>query len=529
MADPTYALGVQPNWYLVDNVGRPTAGFMYTYSNLNPTDYKPVYSDASNNFPYPNPVPFAENGTAGPIYFEFDSDTPDELYYLRFYDEDMNFLYDINNYNGGAGGGSGNITTAINLKNYAGNNVFQWNTGDSASPVADNTILAPSNHNNFIDPDIRFFNDVVDGTDQITFPEFTLGLNPLVTDVTPQYYLEYSCTVAGSDTVKYIQFPIQPKVNTLNDQNITVTFWAQFTGGAGDTVTIQTRQFFGTANGSVTPSADVFHVIGAPVTVDATWTKYSVSGTIPGVSTKTLSSNGDDALYLIVSLPNATTSTIDITKVSMYLGDTAPLSDFNSMQQIEALIESPRTGDTKPGMSYSSYVPGGWCRLNDGTVGPETASVGGPTIIRANVDTWFLYSYIWNSTSNADCPIYTSAGVASTRGATASDDWEANKRIALPNGSGRVVANINGSHVIGSSAGVDSANVTLNETPDHKHDAPAGSPMLVTSPSSGIYVGGGGLGTGLSSPATGTVTGHGGQTALSRIQPTVYMPTIIKL
>lgn len=537
MADPVYVLAPEPKWYLVDNYGRPTAGFMYTYSNLNPTEYKPVYSDISGNNPLPQPVPFAANGTAGPIYFEFYSDTPTDVYYLRFYDEDNNFLYDVPNFLAGLGTGGGTISAAFNLKNYVGNNVFldnYYNSGASdntgasqeftASPVPNNTVLAPSNHNSFIDPDIRFFTDGSGGDSTISFQEFLYGASVLTADVTPQYYLQYANTSAGTgENFKGVQFPIQPKVTTLANQVATVTFWARCTIG-NSLIRIAYKQFFGTPVTGSPPTATEFTILGgAPVTLTGDWTRYSITHTIPSVATTTVSSTGDDALYLCFLFPNDDVSTIEFTKLSMFLGASAPMSDFTSVQQINALINDDRTGDTKSGMRYNSSAPGGWVKMIDGTVGPATATVGSTPIARANNDCWFLYSDIWNNTSTTNCPIYTSAGVASTKGSTAADDWDANKRIALPNNAGRVVSNISGSHVIGSSAGEDTHTLTVPEMPSHTHTPNAGNGNIVVPQSGGNTYANGNLGLGASLNPTG------GSGAHNNIQPTTYIPMIMKL
>lgn len=522
-----YSLGPQPQWYLVDNFGRPTAGFLYSYSSLNLTDYKPIYSDQSNSTPYPQPVPFAANGTAGPLYFEFDDTSPDNLYYLEFYDSNNNLLFTINNYTGeSSGGGGGSSTSYINLKNYSGNNTYLYNIGTTAplASVLNNTILCPSNHVDFIDPDIRFFNNNVGGTDIITFNEFTPGSNPLTGDVTPQYYLRYSCSVGGGDTKKYIQFPIEPKVATLDAQEITVTLWARTTGGLGNTITVQSKQFFGTPTPLVVPSIDHFETIGSSITLDSNWTRYSVTGTIPGISGSTISPTHDDALYIVIQLPPGVTSVIDITKVSMYLGRSSPASDFNSTQQVEALIESPRTGDMKFGTSYNSYVPGGWIRSNSTTIGNSSS---GST--RANNDTWFLFYNIWNNTGNLYNPVYTSAGTPTTRGVSAQADWEANKRILLPYTDGKVISDIGNSHITGEYAGSDSVSLTATQNGQHSHSGSfrAGTDIINGAGSNGWcnpdQPGHVNIDVSVSIANSGTGAPHENR------QPTVYIPCIIKI
>lgn len=83
------------------------------------------------------------------------------------------------------------------------------------------------------------------------------------------------------------------------------------------------------------------------------------------------------------------------------------------------------TGDFK--QRSGTTFPAGWVRANAGTIG-NTAS--GAT--RANADTQDLFTLWWTSYSNTDVPIQTNTGAASTRGASASADFTANKRMTVP-------------------------------------------------------------------------------------------------
>jgi hypothetical protein len=80
-------------------------------------------------------------------------------------------------------------------------------------------------------------------------------------------------------------------------------------------------------------------------------------------------------------------------------------------------------------------APTGWIKLNGGTIG--SASSGAST--RANADTADLYSLIWDNFASTEAPIYTSAGVLTTRGASAAADFAANKRLQLPDARGEII------------------------------------------------------------------------------------------
>jgi len=73
-------------------------------------------------------------------------------------------------------------------------------------------------------------------------------------------------------------------------------------------------------------------------------------------------------------------------------------------------------------------VPTGYILANGLTIG--NASSNGTN--RANADTAALFTYLWNNYPNTSLPIYTSGGIASTRGANAAADYAANKALAVP-------------------------------------------------------------------------------------------------
>jgi len=77
----------------------------------------------------------------------------------------------------------------------------------------------------------------------------------------------------------------------------------------------------------------------------------------------------------------------------------------------------------------------GWVRLNGLTIGSATS--GGTE--RANADCETLFTYLWTNLTDTTAPLLTSAGAASTRGASAAVDWAANKRVTLPSSRDRVL------------------------------------------------------------------------------------------
>jgi len=149
---------------------------------------------------------------------------------------------------------------------------------------------------------------------------FTLGQ----TDVpgNPENYLEWARGTAGSSLSKVSQ-RIEG-VETLSGETVTRTFWVK--ASAATELRPMARQVFGTGG---SPSSTVT-VTGTEVSVTTSWTKVSVSFSLPSVSGKTLGSNDDD--YLEISFErdhddtNAT-ATVDIANVSLVKGDATAEAD----------------------------------------------------------------------------------------------------------------------------------------------------------------------------------------------------------
>ena len=116
------------------------------------------------------------------------------------------------------------------------------------------------------------------------------------------------------------------------------------------------------------------------------------------------------------------------------------------------------TGDQKT--TYNPNAEVGWIIKQNGTIGNAASGAS----IRANADTVFLFSLLWNSTLDANCP------VSGGRGAGAAADFAANKTIALPVSDGTVDVNIGtSSYVLGQAFGEAEHTLTIPEIPAHTH------------------------------------------------------------
>lgn len=192
---------------------------------------------------------------------------------------------------------------------------------------------------------------------------------------------------------------------------------------------------------------------------------------------------------------------------------------------------------------------------------------------RANADTVDLFTLLWNSYTNTELVIQDSGGTPTTRGASASNDYAAHKRLPTPDSRGRVRATMDdlggtaanrlttaGSGVdgatLGAAGGTETHTLTTPELPIHTH-APTdpghthtftGVAHPHTFPASGFAPVQGGTGsnsytstattatssttaTGTNAPNTTgiTIANAGSGTAHSVTQPTIVFNTIIKL
>lgn len=454
-------LGFDPIWYIADNLGLPLAGgYLATFSSLDHSQFKAVYKDPAGMFPWPyvdilnsqgipigiQGIQFDENGSQGQFYFQFDSASPGDLYYLEVYDSNGNLVWSVDNYTPGGGSGGGTVTEALNLKNLVINSEMFRNFSNGLSAVSPTTffVVAPGANTGLVKtssnagPDIVFVKNDETATDTLSFTKFTLGEAFPDGTPTPVEYLNYSCTIASStETQKIVQFPITQGVQNIQDQTTTITIYARGNSGT-TTLTLNWLQFFGDGPSAASPSSGPSYLV-TPIdtlTLTGAWQKFTVSApdsNIPSVTGGIVGECNNDGLFLQIQYPLNSTCNIDFTKPCVYLSNLSPDIEYETYDMTDANMDTYRTGDVRT--SIQTYINGGWVRMDDGTIGNLSSNA----ITRGATDTFPLFSMLWDMDSTY-VPMYTSAGALQARGASAVDDYAANYAISLPKTLGQVLA-----------------------------------------------------------------------------------------
>jgi len=550
----TYSIAPNPHWVIIDNFSKlPPGAAIYTYSSKNPSVFKPAFQDASNNNPFTQPIVGFANGTFPPIFWQFDDTQPDDLYYIRVYDKvndpgnGANFLWDFSGLPSAAsGGGGGSVTTNNDIENLIINGEFYRNVGNvvGTPSVPTLTTIAPSNNaglvGNLVDangpasPDIIFAKQNTTSHDSITFTEFPKGASDLSPNPTPQFYVNYKSDNSGTETYKYFQFPLAKGVQNLSGQTSSMQIFARNNGG-NTNVSLRIRQFFGNGPGA---SADILTTVGT-LSFGAGWTKSLFASfvvpPIPGASV--IGGCGNDATFLQLVFPNSVAVDIDFILPSFYLAPTTSASDFHTLDFVDAVVNSPRTGDIRT--SLNSFILG-WVAMNDGVLSNATgvfALPAGYVVARRNIDVFPLFDLIWRTfqASQTLAPMFDSAGLATAYGADSFTDFTSNNRqLALTRAAGRILANIGlpsinnttvtgGSNTgttwaIGQNTGNELHTQSVAEMPSHNH-------LYTIINAGGTFLQGGAGGE----QQTVTTSSTGSGTAFNVQQPTTFMNVFIKL
>lgn len=198
------------------------------------------------------------------------------------------------------------------------------------------------------------------------------------------------------------------------------------------------------------------------------------------------------------------------------------------------------TGDTVK--TYNATLPAGWLWVDGSTLGNASSN---STFQGASYQA--LFNALWASTTNAVCPLLTSAGAAvGARGVSAAADWAANYRLVMPDERGRVgfcadqfpggtaagrltgdtAQGVNGA-ILANTGGEQSHTPTLNEMFDHVHFVPTKDANTAGGAYQGILSSAGNASTG---PVLQHYTADAGASQnFNEIPPAIIKYTRIKL
>lgn len=158
--------------------------------------------------------------------------------------------------------------------------------------------------------------------------------------------------------------------------------------------------------------------------------------------------------------PTGTIAASNVQGAIAELDAEAPFLPVGATIDYEGLLDS--TGI----LTESSLV---WLLLDGATIGSSAS--GATRYANAKVQT--LFTKLWN---NANLAIFTSAGVSTTRGSDALSDFNASKRLALPDPRGRAIVPAGSgagltARTWGQTGGAETHTLSISETPAHTHGA----------------------------------------------------------
>lgn len=416
-----FILAPNARWQGRNQTGQPVQnGKLYTYVNETTTP-KATYQDYEGLEPNTNPVILDGKGEAN-IYWAVD-----DLYTIKLFTEDDEEVYTQDNYP--VVGTNTTRTISESESNIVRNSQFYyWYYGDSFSPVSG---IGSLGDGDYICDDWYYSRIGTGYTVNITRQTFSIDQDEVPGN--PKYFFRYEASTTPTGETNNRLYQTYRAVQTLAGQTVTVGLRAK--SPTSSTINVYLVQDFGQGG---SPSAEVETLVGQ-FDLSTSWEIHSGTVTLPDLTGKTIGTDGTDELILRINFPNDLAATVDLVNIQVQPADS--LADFpfqTTATQFQELINRvnnalPSTGDVKA--TFKTTADTGWLLCNDTTIG-NTSS--GASSVGFSMKA--LYSLLWANVNNTYAPIYTSAGVLTTRGATAEADFNALKRLLLTRTLGRVIA-----------------------------------------------------------------------------------------
>lgn len=409
-------------------------GWVFTYESQTRTP-KVTYQDPAGTIENTNPIRLDSKGEAN-IYW----DITDTYYTIEVFQANDTapfipgeLIYSQDNYPFVSGSGGGNIIINALANNLVRNAQFtRWGSDNYLLPLSQTPedIYTVLGTNEVICDDFIFERNNTAATVQVSRGVFNIAQADV--PASPVNYLHYECTNvgAGGENLKAVS-QIYQSAEALENTEISAAIYGK--SSTLSPITLYLVQNFGTGG---SPSAQVItQILSASLTTD--WTQYTGTITVPSTSGKSFGTNGDDYIKLSIGLPINAIANLDVANLQLHNQNTLPPFPYNTIndqiKRLDSCVNQAtfRTGDYL--LSLKDDERTGWLLCNDETLGNylSNASFMGNAYLQ-------LYLQIWNNIPNSYAPIYTSAGVVTTRGANALADWNANKALNLTRVLGRV-------------------------------------------------------------------------------------------
>jgi hypothetical protein len=317
-------------------------------NNVSESGELTVYKDPDLTNPYTNPIVLDSDGGCPPVYMQ------DAAYYIECRSAEGALQFTLENYTGAMfdPGTNGDPTNVNNIfvdgQFFFGN--FSGETSAGVTPITQSNWL--------------FEKDGSSGSDNLQFIKFPLGDEDVTQ--TPIYMLNYKVTsLPSGETVKryYQNFKF---VRTLEDSQVTISFYGRATGAIS--VTPFYEQYFGSGGSPSTTNTVALDAI--PLT--GSWVAYSKTFVIDSCAGKSLGTNEDDFLSIGLNLPVNSLMDIYITNMLLQEGATATQYPFRTYEESQGELQNNPTGM----LSYFSRftAPIGWLEC-DGSEKSRTTYV----------------------------------------------------------------------------------------------------------------------------------------------------------
>lgn len=289
-----------PHFHVVfrEEDGTPlSAGNVYFFKDSDKVTPKAVYEDKNGSVALPNPVKLnnagiiaKSNGTPKPIYYADDEDYYIEVYRAGEGPGDTP-IQTVEEFNSPLADFPQPSIETSNLTNYILNPQYRYYVEQSFA----NADLPSATEVGIAEEGWFFYRDTANSTNSIEFKEFAAG--QLDVPYNPKYYLEFECTIAGTESRKDIIFPFRDVISFSNLVN-SYGLWVRSDTGSPSTIQLVLRQDFGSGGSSTVET------IIDTYTVTTSWTQVSsLAFTVPDVAGKTIGSAGDDRFQIVLRMP----------------------------------------------------------------------------------------------------------------------------------------------------------------------------------------------------------------------------------